>query len=188
MSDARQAKDDAVREALALFRYRWPRKFAMDNESLDLKFFGQAVANITIDCVVPAAEEMLREAKYPPSPPEFRAVAERVQAYRYPPPPGVERQHARDPDLQAALDELAEERDRKQQRAAWVLRRVGGRAGVEAVYGLLWQRMETDEDRARLRRGEETKAEVLLAITEYERRVEREGMQLNSTAVGQPDD
>jgi hypothetical protein len=184
VSDPRQAKDDAVREALRLFRYRWPRKFSLENEPMDLKFFGSAVGHVTIDCVVPAAEQILRDGKYPPTPPEFRAIAEQVQAYLHPALPQSDRGSVRDPDLQASLDVLAAQRHRQQQRAVWILRHVGSRAGLEAVYGILWQRAQTDEDRARLRRGEETKAEVLLAITEYERRVEREGMQLDSSAVG----
>jgi hypothetical protein len=33
---------------------------------------------------------------------------------------------------------------------------------------MVWQRCQTDEDRARVRRGDVTKPEILLALTEWQ--------------------
>jgi hypothetical protein len=173
MTSAREAKDRAVREALALLRQVWPRRFALTHEEEQVTIYGRALGSITIDCVVPGAERYVAEQKYPPTPAELREYAVREQRIRYPhvspPALGV----VRDPDLQAHLDALDAQRAQMDRVAVWLVRRVRSLEAVFVVFAIVWHRAATDEDRARIRRGGATREEVAAALAEWEADEER---------------
>jgi hypothetical protein len=163
-------KSQAVAEALEHLSHVWPKKFAVGLLETNMALFGDALASVRIDCVVPAAKQWVNEQKFAPTPAELAALARKVEAVRYP-KVGADQSTPlqRDPDLVRHLDALHAVATQLNKISYWLVGKTGSLRGVSEVMGIVWQRCQTDEDRARVRRGDVTKPEILLALTEWQR-------------------
>jgi len=165
----RLSKSQAIVEALEYLSLVWPKKFAPGLLDVNLHLFGDALASVRIDCVVPAAKQWVNEQKFAPTPAELGAMARKIESVRYP-KAGVDQSSPlqRDPELVRHLDALHAVAERLDKISFWLVGKTGSLQGVSQVMGMVWQRCQTDEDRARVRRGDVTKPEILLALTEWQ--------------------
>ena len=165
----RRNKSQAIAEALEYLALVWPKKFSPGMLEVNLHLFGDALASVRIDCVLPAARQWVSEEKFAPTPAELGALARKVEAVRYP-RAGVDQSSPlqRDPDLLRHLDALHAVAAQLDKISFWLTQKTGSLRGVSEVMGIVWQRCQTDEDRARVRRGDVTKPEILLALTEWQ--------------------
>jgi hypothetical protein len=166
----RQTRQQAIIDALAYLARVWPKKFSSQSLDVNLELFDEGMASVRIECILPAAKQWVQEQKFPPTPAELGQYARKIEQVRFP-RVGVEQSSPsqRDPDLLRHLDALYRVTAELDKRCVWLVRKTGSLRGVQEVMGLVWQRCQTDEERARVRLGQFRKEDVLVALTEWQR-------------------
>lgn len=143
-------------------------KFAPGLLDVNLHLFGDALASVRIDCVVPAAKQWVNEQSSPRRQPNLARWHARLSRCATPKRALISPSPQRDPELVRHLDALHAVAERLDKISFWLVGKTGSLQGVSQVMGMVWQRCQTDEDRARVRRGDVTKPEILLALTEWQ--------------------
>jgi hypothetical protein len=159
----------AVDQALAILSQVWPRY------PFPSAVYERAVRSYPDDCIMSAAEEWSACQKWPPKPVELADEAKRFWRLRHADQvTGAVRDETTDPKVLARKQELAQQIERLDKRAAWLLTQVRDRSTdavalreVEAMAGTAWQRCETDEQRQALRDGRIGAEDYIAAVKAY---------------------